>query len=82
MSNEERIYTIKLTPEKFKIARYCLTEYERLVRQKVARKIDLDEHIPPEVLSLLAEVGELNDLIYQEHVKVDYLGGVSHGKQC
>ncbi len=81
MRSKERIYTIKLTPERFKIARYCLTEYERLVRQKVARKIDQDEHIPPEVLTLLAELGELNDLIYQEHVKVDYLGGVSARKQ-
>ena len=54
MSNGERIYTIKLTPEKFKIVRYCLTEYERMVRQKLMRKIEQVEHIPPDVLDLLA----------------------------
>lgn len=81
MSNRERIYTIKLTAEKFKTARYCLEEYERMVRQKLMRKIEQDEHIPPEVLSLLASLGEVNDLVYEEHMRVDYLGEVSSRKQ-
>ena len=79
----ERIYTIKLTPEELKTARYCLTEYERMVRQKVMRKIELNEHIPAEVLNLLARLSEVNDQIFEERIRFDHLGEVSnrkHGK--
>ena len=81
MSNGERIYTIKLTTEKFKTVRNCLADYERMARQKVMRKIERDEHIPPEVLDLLATLGEVNDLIFEERLKVDRLGEVSTRKQ-
>lgn len=82
MSNGERIYTIKLTAEKFKTVRNCLADYERMARQKVMRKIERDEHIPPEVLDLLATLSEVNDLIFEERLKVERLNGVSTRKQC
>lgn len=76
----KRAYAIKLTPEEFKTARYCLTEYELMVRQKVMRKIELDEHIPPEVLNLLSKLGALNDLLFEERLKAERLGKVSTRK--
>lgn len=82
MSNEERIYTIKLPEEKFKTVRNCLADYERMARQKVMRKIERDEHIPLEVLDLLATLSEVNDLIFEERLKVERLNGVSTRKQC
>ena len=76
----ERIYTIKLSPEELKTVRYCLTEYERMVRQKVLRKIELDEHIPPEALNLLTKLSEVNDRIFDERIRVDHLSEVSNRK--
>lgn len=78
--NVKRPYTLKLTPEEFNTARYCLTEYERMVRQKVLRKIELDEHITPEVLNLLSKLGALNDALFEERLRAERLGNVSNRK--
>ena len=81
MSNGERIYTVKLTTEQFMTVRNCLAEFERMARQKVMRKLEQGEHIPPDVLDLLASLGEVNDLIFEERIKVERLGEVSTRKQ-
>lgn len=82
MSNAERIYTLRLTEKQFLTARNCLSEFERMARQKVLRKLERDEHIQTEVLDLLASLGEVNDIIFEERLKVDHLEGVSTRKQC
>ena len=52
-----------------------------MVRQKVLRKIELDEHITPEVLNLLSKLGALNDVLFEERLKAERLGNFSNRKR-
>lgn len=68
MTGRNHNYTLKLTTEQFLTVRNCLSEFERMARQRVLRKIECDEHISPDVLKLLASLGEVNDIIFEEHL--------------
>jgi hypothetical protein len=81
MTNEE-LYAIPLTSGQFLTIRNCLIDYERMVRQKLMRKHERGEDIPPEVLDLVVALEEVNDIIDEERLKIAYRNGVSHGKQC
>ena len=81
MTNED-LYAIPLTSGQFLTIRNCLIDYERMVRQKLMRKYERGEDIPPEVLDLVVALEEVNDIIDEERLKIAYRNGVSHGKQC